>query len=233
MFIDFHSHFLPGIDDGASDIDMSIEMLSESYNQGTEVIVATPHYFLNEALIVDACNKRDSAVRDAIRYADERGIKIPQIIKGFEVGFSYDLKKDENLKKLCIDNTDYMLIEMPYVLWDDKIIEGVYELSLKGVKPVIAHIERYCRLFGDSVFELAELDVVLQFNCSVMNNIPGRRFVKKVLNSPKLCVIGTDMHNTANRPCNIKKSYDITCKKLPSCVDELFFGNANSILFKT
>lgn len=231
MFIDFHSHFLPGIDDGATDIHMSIDMLSDSYSQGTEVIVATPHYFLNEALIDDACNRRDKAMSDVLDYSVEHKIAVPKIIGGFEVGFSHELKNQDNLKKLCIGNTDYILIELPYVQWDDKVIEGVYELSLKGIKPVIAHFERYYRAFGDAVFELAELNVVLQFNCSVMNTVFGRRFVKNVMKSKKTCVMGTDMHNTTSRPCNIKKSYDITCKKLSSYVYEMFCGNANSILY--
>lgn len=49
--IDFHSHILPGIDDGSRDVSMSLELLKESRNQGIGAVVATPHFYANNNTI--------------------------------------------------------------------------------------------------------------------------------------------------------------------------------------
>ena len=47
-YIDFHSHVLPGIDDGAKDVKMSVEMIKECLSQGISTIVCTPHYYYSQ-----------------------------------------------------------------------------------------------------------------------------------------------------------------------------------------
>ena len=62
MFIDFHSHFLPGIDDGAQDIQMGCEMAAQAYRQGVEYLVATPHFYPADSMSVkEAKIQRDES----------------------------------------------------------------------------------------------------------------------------------------------------------------------------
>ena len=44
-YIDIHSHILPGVDDGAKDMEMTMEMIDAAYGQGVRVMIATPHYY--------------------------------------------------------------------------------------------------------------------------------------------------------------------------------------------
>ena len=232
MFIDFHTHFLHGIDDGASDLRTGVKMLEASHRQGTECVVATPHFHLEDTTISDACSMRDSAMAELIAYTQKRNIHIPDIVCGFEVDFNNALKDQKELKNLCIQGTDYMLIEMPYTDWNEQLYECLYNLTLAGVKPVIAHVDRYYRHVGEAVYRLLELDVSLQFNCDVMNTISGRNFVKQLMDTGRACVIGTDMHNMISRPCNISKSHKKSMQKLPMYTHDLFYANAHKLLFE-
>ena len=132
---------------------------------------------------------------------------------------------------MCIEGTDYILIEMPYKIWNQNDIEDLYELTLTGVKPVIAHIDRYFRHFGEAVYQIFELDLCFQLNAKVMSSIIGRRFVKELMASGRTCVIGSDMHNNLSRPCNIAKAYKIASKKFPDFCETIFGANAFKILY--
>lgn len=231
MFIDFHAHFLHGIDDGAYDLITGISMLTESRRQGVEYVLATPHFHHDDTDISRACSVRDAAVDEVENYASEHSLDIPGIITGFEVDFYSGLKSEPDIGKLCIAGTNLLLVEMPYVPWKQNDIEALFELTLVGIKPVIAHIDRYFRHFGDSVFSIFELDAVFQLNCKVMETISGRNFVKKIVKSGRTCVMGTDMHNTDTRCCNIAKAHNSALKKLSPYADRLFYDNAAELLF--
>ena len=214
MFIDFHGHFLHGIDDGADDLNTGFCMLRDSFRQGCEYVVATPHFNPGEATVLD------EAIAEITECARIHGADIPEIIPAFEVDFSSGLKNVLSADKLCISGTSYMLVEMPYGKWSQNDIERLYELTLAGIRPVVAHIDRYFRHFGDSVFSIFELDICFQLNCKSMDTISGRT-----------CVMGSDMHNMTSRPCNMKKAYNTACKKLAPYAEELFYTNAWNMIF--
>lgn len=230
MFIDFHSHFLHNIDDGAVDIDMAAEMLKCSKVCGTEFVVCTPHCNVREDMDI-LCEKRDSLISEIKDFCCKYELDIPQIVPGFEVDF-YCLgnSSEKELKKLCIGNSPYILIEMPYSGWNSRIFEVLYNLTLKNIKPVVAHIDRYYHMIGDAVFDIFDYDVDFQINCSAFTNIPGRNFVKKMLKAGKRCTVGTDMHNLTSRPCNIKAAYDIAVKKFKDECDRIFYTNAYNMI---
>lgn len=232
MFIDFHTHFLHGIDDGAYDLETGLAMLLESYRQGTEYVVASPHFYSDKISINEACETRDNALSQILNYAQSKDLKIPHIIRGFEVSFNNDLKDMTDLKKLCIEGTDCMLVEMPYAEWDEQTFEELYNLTLTGVKPVIAHVDRYYKLFGKSVYRLSELDLYFQFNCDSLQSLKCRSFIRSLMSSGRICTIGTDMHNITSRPCDIEKAYKKAARKLSQYADDLFYANAYRILFE-
>lgn len=233
MFIDFHSHFLHNIDDGALDLDMAVDMLKCSAQAGTQYILCTPHCNAGEQDFASLCAKRDNLISEIEIKLKEGKIAYPCIIPGFEVDFQcLKYAKDDDLKRLCIRNTSYMLVEMPYTEWDSRMFEILYSLTLKGIKPVMAHIDRYYRMTGDSVFNIFELDVDFQLNCSAFTTIYGRNFLKKIIKSGRRCVVGTDMHNLTSRPCNIKEAYNSATKKFKQECEQLFYLNAYGMLFE-
>lgn len=82
--IDFHTHILPGIDDGSRDVRTSLEMISEEINQGIEGIVLTPHFYADEDDIPSFLKRRDEAWQELTKKMSEQEIEIP-LRKGGEI----------------------------------------------------------------------------------------------------------------------------------------------------
>lgn len=219
--IDIHTHILPGIDDGASTVDESKEMFREAQKQGIKVCIATPHCIVHDnEKINNFIEKRDKSYKKLMReLADEQGF--PHIFPGAEVYFDNDISKYPDIKKLCIADSEYMLIEMPKRRNYRKIAEWVYALTLLGVKPIIAHIDRYPDWL-ELVKSLGDMELIYQINASVFLSIKGRGFVRKFMKYNRPIIVGSDMHNTTERPCNMREAYKLAKKKFGDVADYFF-----------
>ena len=232
MFIDFHSHFLPGIDDGAKNTSVGCEMAHESFKQGTEYLVATPHFYPFDSITIDeAITKRDEALYKILSYSKENHISIPKIIRGFEVAYDKSLLSMDNLDKFCIDNTNHILLELPYGNWSKNLVEEIYELSISGYNIILAHIERYLSINGERVLNFVDLDVKFQISCSVPIKGEDRMFLNYLIKNKRYCIMGTDMHNMDTRPCDISDSFKRFEKKYKKEAEDLFYNNSYKILF--
>lgn len=225
--IDMHSHILPAIDDGAKDVQQSVQMLCEAKSQGADVCVATSHCKLHkENSIADFLSNRTNAYDNLMQAV--QGADVPKIILGAEVYLDNDISKLPMVEKLCIEGTNYMLVEFSFFSKSPSVYsEWLYNLTIKGIKPIIAHIDRY-RTRDEMIQCFSDIDVVYQVNNATAFSIKGRRFLKKM--QSHTVVMGSDMHNTDSRPCDIKKAYDIVAKKMPARVQDLFDANARKIL---
>lgn len=233
MLIDFHSHFLPGIDDGAQTVEIGTDMLCDAASQGVVCSIATPHYYPGRGVSVcEAIAARDDSYNRLVGYATQHGAELPRILRGFEVAYDDCLIKTDNLHDLCIEGTDYLLLEMPYGSWHENIVENVYDLSISGVKIVLAHMDRYYHMMGKSIFDLLSLGFPVQLNAEAFMTMHGRRFVKMLLDAGRTCVVGSDMHNMTVRPCDIGHAYEIAEKKFAHRAQDLFYYNAHKLLLK-
>lgn len=209
--LDVHSHFLPGIDDGAADVAESLSMLSESYKQGVRICVATPHCIIHGEEDVDNFLIRRSESYEKLK-TEIKGSEYPEIKLGAEVCVDNNISQYENIKKLCIDDTDLMLAEREISLPAKRYAEYVYFLSNLGITPIIAHIDRYSD-WQKMMDELKNVNVVYQINAEMATSISGRHFIKKVMNYGNKFIVASDMHNMKKRkPCMAKaKAF---CNKL-------------------
>lgn len=200
--IDCHSHFLPNTDDGARDRQTSEYMLSSALEQGVTDIISTSHCYPHcEEDIEKFLQKRASALDAVSTFA------APKIHKGCEVHLTCDLSEFSNIKKLCIENTDYMLLEMPYDRWNKAAPDWVYSLTLKGIKPVLAHIERFFEnedMFG----ELFSMGVYCQVNADTFLEKSSKKHIKYLLKNNAVHVIGSDCHSMGSRKSRISRAYD-------------------------
>ena len=64
--IDFHSHMLPDMDDGAQNVDEGLAMLRESRRQGVELVCATPHFYADEEDPASFLRRRGEAACEAL-----------------------------------------------------------------------------------------------------------------------------------------------------------------------
>lgn len=226
FLVDLHTHFLCGIDDGAKSIEESISMLNECAAQGVKTVVATPHCIVHKSGGISRFIEKRRKSFDSIALNG----KTPEIILGAEVYFDNDLSEYENINELCIGDTPYILIEFPMGKHDaSRLAEGLYALTLAGLKPVIAHIDRYPD-YAELIEAFDLPDIVYQINASRFLTFMGRRIVKKILDKVDFAVVSSDMHNTTFRKCNMKQAYEKAKKFVPDMADDLFFNNGLKML---
>ncbi len=225
--IDLHTHFLPGIDDGAKNVDMSMEMLTESFDQGVRRCVATPHCRLHHRDSIDRFLRRRRESAEEVKL--KLGEKQPEIILGAEVYLDHDISKYPGIEKLCIGESRYMLIEFPHMVQDARTSEWIYELAMVGIKPIIAHIDRY-PAWDTLVKEMVGIKVWRQINAEAFLSFKGRRLIDRLMKSDNDFIVSSDMHNVSTRACNMKKAYDKAFKKYGTEAEKLFYGNAAGIV---
>ncbi len=142
--VDIHSHILPGIDDGAQTIETSTAILKKAEELGVENIIATPHFIYGK--YENDFQSVVKAVEELNKAAEEEGLKI-KVFPGQEVFLDKqsDVLYKEGLIK-GLNGTDYMLMEFPFDGDPLSALDIIYELKLLGVKPVLAHPERYMEI---------------------------------------------------------------------------------------
>lgn len=202
-FTEMHSHILPGIDDGAPDIETSLKMVKALKSRGARAIICTPHYYSDSISLDDFLERRSKAV-SALRSALPPGS--PRIIAGAEVYISKYLFSNERLDRIKIEGTDYALIEHPFSdEFGEKSCERLVTLICDwGVTPILAHIERYEALMKKH----SPLEGLIDMGCLAQANISSfadeRRKIKKrlfkLLDEGMIAFIGSDCHNMSSRP---------------------------------
>ena len=227
--IDLHSHVLPYVDDGAKDEKMSIEMLLDAKNQGVDIVAATPHCIPKSKEAVDAFLAKRNAGYEKLVSAIGSRTDLPKLVLGAEVNLYKDISDLPNLSELCYENTNYILLELSDNGNASEVAEWIYNITLKGLLPVIAHVDRYPD-YKDVMDELSHLDVVYQVNASRFLTMSGRRILRSVFKRHNKIVVSTDMHNVTTRICNMEKAYNVASKKFPGISRVLFEDGARSVL---
>lgn len=198
--IDIHSHILPNFDDGAKDIEESLEMLRESKRQGVTRVISTSHCYPKSRNSIKnfLCdrNKKLEILRKAIA---DSGEDLPEIYAGCELNICRDFTEDKGLEDLCIEGTNYILLEMPYEPWTQDVIEVVYKVMIKGMRPIIAHIDRFLYQDSSKLDALYELGVNYQVNAEAFLNKKMLKQVDKLFSDGHAEFIGSDMHNMTDR----------------------------------
>ena len=230
IIYDLHTHVLPCMDDGARDVSESLEMLRSSREQGVMLCAATSHCIIQSSEQIDAFAERRQERFEMLRKGiSETDFPVPHIILGAEVYMDHDLSVYPNIKKLCYENTDSMLIELTNGIDAQMYSEWIYSLSLLGIKPLIAHVHRY-NMAHELIRELDGIDVFYQINCSNLLTFKGRKQTSKFLDTNKRFIISSDMHNTTSRVCNVEKAYKKSLNSYPNMTENLFYLNAKKFL---
>ncbi len=228
--IDFHSHILPQIDDGAQNVKTSLDMLAESYNQGIRTVVATPHcYISNESDIDIFLEKREKSYNflKAAMQNDPR--KLPKVVLGCELQISKNVSNFEKLYPLCIENTNYILIEMPYTRWNEDCYDYLYLLLLKGMRPIMAHIERFMNRKKE-FHNLFSLDLLYQVNADSFLSPFIRRSIPDLFSKGAVQLLGSDMHSTNRRTTRMKKAAERIIKGYGKNYLDYMMNNAELVL---
>lgn len=231
MITDFHSHILPAFDDGASNADIALKMIEASMKMGVERIVSTSHcYPYSDGDIKEFLDMRDAAFSRLKAAADENGMLIPDIHLGCEVHLTCDLTRLRSADKLCVEGTNYMLLEMPSSNWTDNVIDNVYKLTISGIKPIIAHMERNLAQKNELVEALCDLDVLIQINSSSFGVPSLKKYIDRMFAQGFIHIIGTDMHNMDTRRPNIDKAEKYIKRRYGKECWDYLMNNAEIVL---
>ncbi len=230
--IDFHSHFLPGIDDGAPDVETAANMLLKSKSQGVEIIVATPHFYPHKQTVDEFLRCRSESYTLFKKYLDENSMDVPEIRLGAEVRFSHEIM-DMQPEKLVIEGTNTILVELPFTYWNEWIYEDLFKLSVKHkLKVVIAHLERYIENVKafKYISNLFEMNNYIQINVDSFLDRKQRKIINHLFKNYRIDLLGTDMHNLTNRTTNIDKAVAFIRKKYGENYLGEIFSNSEKLL---
>ena len=189
--IDFHSHILPGVDDGSKYLEESLQLLQIEQQQGIDIVVLTPHYYSSQNSPEAFFHRRQEAW-SFLRGAWQQGM--PRLLLGAEVEFFDGIATLTNLQDFCIQRTSLLLLEMPFCRWEPEIIDTVERLAETGkFSLVLAHADRY---HPQDVEELLGMGVILQLNVDNLSNRWKNRQLLKWLDCGCVAAIGSDIHGT-------------------------------------
>lgn len=210
--IDFHSHILPGVDDGSKSSQESLSLLRMLKQQGIDTVVATPHYYAGNELPKTFVDRRQKALA---QLQNENLEGLPEIFLGAEIEYYEGISKLNNLELLSFGPNRLLLVEMPMCKWSEMAIKELNTLShIKGYTVVLAHIERYLKYQPSKTWSrLRELGILMQVNASFFNGFFTRRKALSMLYKGEINVIGSDCHNLVSRSPKIGKCYEIIKSK--------------------
>lgn len=214
--IDFHTHILPGIDDGSASLEESIALLKLEAEQGIRHVVATPHFYPRYDDPRTFFGRRAEA-EALLREEMEKHPGLPELTVGAEVHFFQGMSHSDILPGLTIGGKRCILIEMPGVPWSESMYRELEKIpERQGLTPVIAHMDRYIApLRTHKIPErLAELPVLVQANASFFLRGNTRSMALKLLRQDKIQVLGSDCHNMTTRLPNLEDAVEIIRSRL-------------------
>lgn len=201
---DLHSHILPGIDDGSKNAEMSLNMLRAAGQQGVQQIAATPHYYPVES-VSDFLERRNRAAEELKAVMAAAGEQLPRVVVGAEVAYRPGIGYEEDLRRLCIGGTEFLLLELPFAPWGSEVVRDICNMvCARGITPILAHLERYLKLQKKKMLaEVLRQGVLVQMNAEAVLERRTRSAALKMLKNGTVHLLGSDCHNLTTRKPNL------------------------------
>lgn len=214
--VDFHSHVLPGIDDGSRSLEESIAMLRMEAEQGIRHVIATPHFYAhNDAPERFLARRQEAEARLREEMAKHPGL--PELSVGAEVYFFRGISDSEILSQLTIGGKRCILIEMGESPWSESAYRELAAIREKqGLIPIVAHVDRYIgpfRTYGIPE-RLTQLPVIVQANASFFLRRSTASMAIRMLRSGRIHLLGSDCHNMTSRMPNLGDALAVIQKRL-------------------
>jgi protein-tyrosine phosphatase len=214
---DLHTHILPGIDDGAASVEEAVHLIESLYLQNVKKAACTPHFNPTWSSLDDFLLKRKSA----LEMLEDTKIKL---YPGSETRLNEYLFHYPDLHELCIGNTKYMLIELPFEKsWNEKYLDTLEKIiNYYNIQPIIAHIERYNYIDSKTIKKLKNIGCTIQVNTGSIIDKKNNRKVLHLIKDNLVDVLSSDCHNMEERIPVFTEALTIlskhlgeyTCKKL-------------------
>lgn len=211
---DFHMHVLPGMDDGSKDAATSVAMLERDAEAGVDTVAATSHFYAADNSISRFLARR-SAAYDRLMEAVDGREDLPQVLLGAEVLFFSGVSVADQLDALCLEGTDLLLLEMPFVPWSDRVLREVEAIQRRGLQVVAAHIERYLDIQPRRTMEaFLDLNTFIQCNGSFFLSRRTARRALQMFRKGQIHFLGSDAHNLTSRAPDLGEAARVIERKL-------------------
>lgn len=230
VLMDIHSHILPFVDDGPKDIETSLSLLEMMKAQGITDVIATPHFIATEENL-DEYKERVANSYNSL-YSVVKDRDLPKIHLGSEVFYFNGIGKSQSIKNLCINDSNYLLLELPNYTITSYILDNIKGLKENlRITPIIVHIERYYHEHGfRNLLKLIKDGTVLaQVNASSLLDSPHKKAVLKLIKKGYITFIATDAHSLVNRPPLLDKALHEVAIRFGGKQKSVFIKNTESL----
>ncbi len=213
--IDLHSHILPGIDDGASDLSVSLEMARAWVADGVSVVACTPHIL--PGLYHNTGPQIRQAIEQLQQALDSEGIPL-RLISGADnhviADFVPGLKSGH---LLSLADTRYVLVEPPHHVAPPKLEDLFFNILIAGFVPILTHPERltWIKSHYAAMQRLAHGGVWMQITAGSLTGAFGKNaqyWGERMLCEGMVHILATDAHDTVRRPPILGQGRDCAAK---------------------
>ncbi|AGK55930.1 tyrosine-protein phosphatase [Bacillus sp. 1NLA3E] len=231
--IDIHCHILPGIDDGAKNIEDSLNMARAAVKQGIHTIIATPHHqnskYLNpkEDILLKV-----SELNEAIQ---EENISIT-ILPGQETRIYGEILEDYNNNEILpLNHSNYLFIELPSGHVPRYTQQLLYDIQLQGLIPIIVHPERNQEIIErpEILFQFVEKGALTQVTAASISGAFGKKikeFSFQLIDASLTHFLASDAHNISNRNFKVVEAFDLVEKRYGVDTVDMFLENAEYLV---
>lgn len=197
-FVDMHCHILPGIDDGAKDIEDALKLIKELKKLGVAEFIPTPH------IMEDLYGNNGETIGNSFQILLEAINETSS--KNTPINPSAEYMMDDNFTKLLNENNifplkgKYLLVEMSYFQPPINLKEIIFNIKMKNYIPVLAHPERYAFYHNNKEYykELKKIGCLFQLNLLSLSDYYGKGVQKAsefLLEENLIDFVGTDTHH--------------------------------------
>ncbi|MFA6110928.1 MAG: CpsB/CapC family capsule biosynthesis tyrosine phosphatase [Candidatus Latescibacterota bacterium] len=199
--VDLHSHVLPGVDDGAPDLTVALEMLRRAAADGIRVAVLTPHLAPEDGPLQESRHREVFAELTAA--VSQAGIPVALHL-GAEIGFRFGLVEVARWPSGTLAGRGYALVDLPPGPLSPGLEQGFFELRAAGFRPILAHPERSRALAGtpERLARLRHLGVLLQVDAGSLTGQFGeraRRTAEALVRRNWVELVASDAHDLSRR----------------------------------
>jgi protein-tyrosine phosphatase len=218
--IDLHSHILPGLDDGAPDMETSLAMARLAVADGVRTIVATPHVNTDFDYDLAEITRRSGELNVHLARAE-----VPlAVLAGAEIAVArLSELTDDMLGGLCLGASKALLVESPYAQAADFLDELLFDLQVRGFQPLLAHPER-CPIFQQDVDRLKQIVERGILCCVTAGSMGGafgstvQKFVLRMFREGLVHDVSSDAHDHRRRRPVLTTGFERAERELPGIV---------------
>jgi protein-tyrosine phosphatase len=215
--IDLHCHLLPGIDDGAADLSVSLQMARAFVEQGVTVVACTPHIL--PGLYHNSGPAIRQATDDLQAVLNDEGIRL-RVVPGADAHMTPDFVAGlRSGRVLSLADSRYVLVEPPHHTAPPQLEDFFFNLVVAGYVPILTHPERLSWVPSryETIKRLVQAGVLMQVTCGSLSGAFGRNplyWANRMLDEGLVHILASDAHDAERRRPDLAAGFELAAKRV-------------------